>query len=294
MDTMATMGAGFGAATGPLPGITRIAHLSDAHMLDPRPSRTRSGWSMRVRFLSIGRPLDAAGRREKLRRSLETAQRVGAQHFVLSGDLTEIGAPGEYETLAEVLHDSGIDPERMTLVPGNHDMYSSADAWRWALQGPLAAFARTSAREPGPGKIVEIAGASLLPLDATFHQPVTRSAGWMPDEAIESIERHAADPALASKPLIVVQHHPPFLRKTSALHWLDGLVGASRMMTMLERFRHLWVLHGHLHAIVDRALGCGVSRIRGATAVVDDRDEARVRVYDVRDGRLEAAGLVVG
>ena len=77
MDTMATMGAGFGAATGPLPGITRIAHLSDAHMLDPRPSRTRSGWSMRVRFLSIGRPLDAAGRREKLRRSLETAQRVG-------------------------------------------------------------------------------------------------------------------------------------------------------------------------------------------------------------------------
>ena len=116
----------------------------------------------------------------------------------------------------------------------------------------------------------------------------------MPDEAIESIERHAADPALASKPLIVVQHHPPFLRKTSALHWLDGLVGASRMMTMLERFRHLWVLHGHLHAIVDRALGCGVSRIRGATAVVDDRDEARVRVYDVRDGRLEAAGLVVG
>jgi hypothetical protein len=66
------------------------------------------------------------------------------------------------------------------------------------------------------------------------------------------------------------------------------------MMVMLEKFRHLWVLHGHLHAIVDRALGCGVSRIRGATAVVDDRDEARVRVYDVRDGRLEASGLVVG
>jgi hypothetical protein len=43
-------------------GTTRIAHLSDAHMLDPRPSRTRSGWSMQTRFLSLGRPLDAAGR----------------------------------------------------------------------------------------------------------------------------------------------------------------------------------------------------------------------------------------
>jgi 3',5'-cyclic-AMP phosphodiesterase len=302
MDTLATTGATTGASMrpppgaklGPLPGITRIAHLSDSHILDPRPSRTRSGWSMRTRFLSIGRPLDAEGRREKLRRSLETAQRVGAEHFVLSGDLTEIGAPGEYEALAEVLHDSGIEPDRMTLVPGNHDVYSSADAWQWALQGPLAAFARTSAGEPGPGRIVEIAGARLLPLDATFHQPVTRSAGWMTDQAIESIERHAADTSLSRQPVVVVQHHPPFLRKTSALHWLDGLVGASRMMVLLERFRHLWVLHGHLHAIVDRALGCGVSRIRGATAVVDDRDEARVRVYDIRDGRLEAAGLVVG
>ena len=273
-------------------GKTRIAHLSDAHVLDPRPSRTRSGWSMRTRFLSIGRPLDAVGRRRKLQRSLDTAKRVGAQHFVLSGDLTEIGAPGEYETLAEVLHDSGIAPGRVTLVPGNHDLYSAADAWTWALGGPLAAFAATSAGEPG--KVVDVAGATLLPLDATFHQPVTRSAGCMPDAAIASIERRASDPAFARRPLIVIQHHPPFLRKTSALHWLDGLIGARRMMAMLEAFRHLFVLHGHLHATVDLALACGVSRIRGATAVVDDKDEARVRVYDVLDGRLEAAGLVVG
>jgi len=71
-------------------GITRIAHLSDAHMLDPRPSRTRAGWSMQTRFLSFGRPLDAEGRRRKFRRALDTAQRVGAHHFVLSGDLTEV------------------------------------------------------------------------------------------------------------------------------------------------------------------------------------------------------------
>jgi hypothetical protein len=129
-------------------GITRIVHLSDAHVLDPRPSRTRSGWSMQVRFLSIGRPLDAEGRRKKLARSLAAARRLRANHVVLSGDLTEIGSPGEYETLAEILHDSGIAPEQMTLVPGNHDMYSSPDGWRWALGGPLSAFARTSATRP--------------------------------------------------------------------------------------------------------------------------------------------------
>jgi 3',5'-cyclic-AMP phosphodiesterase len=101
-------------------GMTRIVHLSDAHVLDPRPSRTRSGW--RVRFLSFGRPLDAVGRQRKLRRALRTAKQVGAHHVVVSGDLTEIGAPGEFEALAETLLDSRISPDRITLVPGNHDL----------------------------------------------------------------------------------------------------------------------------------------------------------------------------
>jgi hypothetical protein len=66
-------------------------------------------------------------------------------------------------------------------------------------------------------------------------------------------------------------------------------------MHVLESFRHMFVLHGHLHAIVDRALSCGVSRILGATATVDDKEgEARVRLYDVRDDRLESAGLILG
>lgn len=273
-------------------GVTRIVHLSDAHMLDPRPSRTRSGWSMRVRFLSFGRPLDAVGRKRKLRGALRTARRIGAHHVVLSGDLTEIGTPGEFETMAEVLHDSGIPPERITLVPGNHDLYTSEDAWRWALEGPLSAFARTSAREPG--RMLEIGGATLMPIDATFHQPVTRSAGLMAPAILDAIEKRASDSAFRRRPLILVQHHPPFVRNTRAWHWIDGLIGARRTMALLEKFRHLFVLHGHLHAIVDRALTCGVRRIFGATAVVDDRHAPRVRVYDVCDGQMQAAGLVLG
>lgn len=246
---------------------------------------------MRVRFLSFGRPLDALARQRKLRRSLQTARRVGAHHVVISGDLTEIGGPGEFEALSECLHDSGIPAERITLVPGNHDLYTSAGAWRWALAGPLAAFARTSAS--APGKTVDVGGATLVPLDATFHQPVTRSAGVMTPCALDAVERLASDPALAQRPLVLVQHHPPFLRRSKTWQWVDGLIGAPRMMALLERFRHLFVVHGHLHAVVDRALDCGVHRIFGVTAVVDDM-APRVRVYDVRDGRVESAGLVVG
>ena len=58
---------------------TRIAHLSDVHMLDARPSRARSGYSMGHRFLSFGRPLDAVGRQRKLVHALSAARRVGRE-----------------------------------------------------------------------------------------------------------------------------------------------------------------------------------------------------------------------
>ncbi|HEY3818969.1 MAG TPA: metallophosphoesterase [Polyangiaceae bacterium] len=273
-------------------GARRIAHLSDVHMLDARPSRARSGYSMGHRFLSFGRPLDAVGRRNKLVHALSAARRVGADHVVVSGDLTEIGAPGEFECLGEALHESGIAPERITLVPGNHDLYTSADAWTRAMVGPLAAFRETSAAEPG--RIVECAGVRFMPLDVARLQPLTRSAGWMEDDVLEVVQQRAADPGLSDRPLVVVQHHPPFVRTTQAWQWVDGLIGAARLMSILETFRHLFVLHGHLHAAANRVLGCGVARVLGATAIVDDKDAPRIRLYDVRDGQLQAAGLVTG
>ncbi len=271
---------------------TRIAHLSDVHMLDARPSRARSGHSMGHRFLSFGRPLDAVGRRRKLAHALSAARRVGADHVVISGDLTEIGAPGEFECLAETLYESGIAPERITLVPVNHDLYTSPDAWSEALAGPLAAYRHTSAQEPG--RVVQCAGVSFVPLDVARHQPLTRSAGWMEDSMLDTVMRRATDPGLSDRPMVLVQHHPPFVRATQAWQWVDGLIGAARLMSILEAFRHVFVLHGHLHSAVSRVLSCGMARVLGATAIVDDKDAPRVRLYDVRDGRLEVAGLVTG
>ena len=79
------------------------------------------------------------------------------------------------------------------------------------------------------------------------------------------------------------------------MHWIDGLVGAARMMQVMEAFRNLFVLHGHLHHIIDQALSCGIPRIfQGDGGGRFDQDAPRVRLYDVRDRSAPApAGLVV-
>jgi len=273
--------------------VTRIAHLSDVHMLPTRPGWARAYHDLSVRFLSLGRPVDEHDRVRKLRRGLAAAQRSGADHFVISGDLTEVGRTAEFETFAEVLHESQIDPDRVTLVPGNHDAYAAPDGWKQALAGPLAAFRRGAAEQPG--KVVEARGVTFLPVDVACHQAITRSAGELTSEVAEALEGRMADPALAHQPMVLVQHHPPFAHASRAYQWIDGLRGWSRLMDLITRFSDVHVLHGHLHHVVDRIIGLGRSRIFGAPATVDDRTEiARVRIYDVRGGILESQGILEG
>jgi 3',5'-cyclic AMP phosphodiesterase CpdA len=289
----------------PATTVQRIAHISDVHLLDGRDA-----YDFRCRFVSIHRPLDAASRAKKFMSALRAALRSGAHHVVLSGDLTEMGSPTEYEHLGELLHASGIDPDEVTLVPGNHDAYTAEDGWRRALAGPLRAFARGSAE--APGKIVERGGLVLLPIDVTVHQTVARSGGELTAAAIEALEARFSDRALADKAVVVVQHHPPFGNPRSPWHFIDGLAGYARMLTAMVRYPHVQLLHGHSHRIADRAVSLprapapaigdrlrsvaesvrALPRVFSASATVDDEPgRPRVRLYDLRDGRLEAVGL---
>ncbi len=267
-------------------GMTRIAHLSDTHILEPRPASCRAGYGLDVRFVSLGRSLDAKARSRNLTRSLVVADRAGADHFVLSGDLTETGTEAQFEAFAHALDESKIAPERITLVPGNHDAYGSAEAWRRALEGPLAPYALTSALRPG--HVVDRGSLVLLPVDVACHQPVTRSAGELTAAAADALERVLADPAFSARPVVIVQHHPPYSR--GPWQWIDGLRGWARLMALLDRLPHVHVLHGHLHRAVNAVVRFGRDRIFGAPAVVDETGP-RVRFYDVRDGAVSSAGF---
>jgi 3',5'-cyclic AMP phosphodiesterase CpdA len=271
--------------------LTRIAHLSDVHILDEtRSDRVRArSYDLSTHFVSIGRPLDPVERRKKLKNGLAAAKRAGAHHFVISGDLTEMGTKAQYDVLAETLHESAVEPWRITLVPGNHDSYDSPTAWREAIDGVLRPWAPTSARNAGA--VVDIGSVCILPIDVACHQPVTRSSGLIDEAAVDALERRIADTAFRHKPIVLVQHHPPFER-SALMQWIDGLRGWGRLMHLIERFPAVHTLHGHLHQVVSRVVGLGRERIFGAPAIVDDPvDRPRVRLYDIHGTALESVGF---
>jgi 3',5'-cyclic AMP phosphodiesterase CpdA len=202
----------------------------------------------------------------------------------VSGDLTEMGEPEEFEAFAEALALSGFSSENVTLIPGNHDRYGPPDAWTKALAGPLAPYRRNAAdAASGQGvRRTDLGDVRLVALDVTRPQPFTRSAGFFEGATFDALAKLLADEAILCAPLVVVQHHPPYSRGPF-MQWLDGLAGWECEASLFERVPNAQVLHGHIHRDEERSL-CGRSkRILGVAALVDSG--ANVRLYEAtRDG----------
>lgn len=261
--------------------MTTIAHLTDLHILGD-DTHGRDAWSgFRLRFLSAGRPLDAAERRQRLLRGLATARRLDVDHIVITGDLTEEGTDAQFEALAEVLSESGIDPQNLTLVPGNHDAYHDPLAWDRALEGPLRAFAVTS----GVGAKTVLDEAVIVPVSTAIAQHYARAAGWADENDLDVAERTARDTGLRERAVVVAQHHPPVASALPVWQWINDLQNHRVVRGLLAEHASMHVLCGHSHKRNDWALpGEERERIFCGDAVVED--DLAIRLYEAGDGCL--------
>ena len=265
--------------------MTLLAHLSDLHLLERGHERRRGLARQRLALLSAGAPLDAERRIRQAVFALQTALRLGAEHVLVTGDLTEDGDRAQFEVLAEVLQRSGVSPEDITLVPGNHDGYSERDAFSRALEGPLRAYRGTSA----PGAHTLLSAAVVVPVSTVIEgQWFTRSAGFIGCADLHRIRRFASRPDLRDRAVVVAQHHPVTQRALPPIDWLDGLQNAGELRDLLLERTRVHVLHGHVHREQTRRL-CGRSdaQVFAASAVRNnDGDRLVVRMYRAESGRL--------
>jgi len=265
----------------------RIAHLSDLHLLEPHVERRSLCDRIRLGYLSLLRRIDAEARVRRAKRALARASEQGFDHLVISGDLTEDGGAAQFEELARVLSESGIDPYKITLVPGNHDAYSDPQELRRAFQGPLRPYSSSSAGDAG--KVIDLGDVVLLPVSTAVHQHWASSWGHIDHAGFEQLERRASDPGIGKHAVVVVQHHAPMRHPIAAMQWVEGLRVYGQLLALLSKVRGVQVLHGHLHRAMTRVLEMGgISRIFGAPAVVED-EAPRVRFYETRHGVIVPA-----
>lgn len=266
--------------------MTILAHLTDLHMLERDHHKRRGLSRTRLQFLSTGAALDAEARLQRATRMLQLAQRGGADHILLTGDLTEDGVDSQFEMLAEALHASGVEPERVTLLPGNHDAYVDFTAFDRALAGPLQAFRATS-RE---GARTVLPGAVVVPISTTIEgQWFTRSRGAIRGDDVSRIRRVASDRMSRDRAVVVAQHHPPSHHPLFAVEWFDGVDNVDAMRDLLHERSRVHVLHGHTHRRSTKHLsGREHAQIFCAASVRDQHDttELSLRFYKAEAGAL--------
>jgi 3',5'-cyclic AMP phosphodiesterase CpdA len=227
-----------------------LAHVSDVH-LSPLPG-------VALRHLNVKRGLGYINWQRQRRRThhratldLVIADMLAHKpdHIAVTGDLINLGLPVEYEAARSWLHEVGT-PEHVTVVPGNHDIYSALrgdpGVKRWADYMRADAFgakfaAQRSARFPFVRRVGPIA---LIGLNSAVETPPFVAAGEVGKAQLDALDKLL--PQLEAERLIrvVLIHHPPLPSQAPPRRALRDAAALSAILA--ARGAEL-VLHGHNH-----------------------------------------------
>jgi 3',5'-cyclic-AMP phosphodiesterase len=270
-----------------------IAHITDIHLVEHDHAARRFTERVRLAYLNTGRSIDTHGRSQRLLQALRAA--AGCDHIVLTGDLTEDGAPTQFELLAEVLSEARVSPERVTLVAGNHDLYTAPDAFERALRGPLRAYAGTSR----VGVPIDLGTALLLPIATAVPQPLPLSYGALRPEQALRIGALASDRYVRQRPLIVAQHHHPLGYRNPIWNLIDGIENARGFAELLGAHEQLYVIHGHTHERSSTTIRRGrAPQVHSGAAIFDSGRNVRLYhaacsgLHSVEAARLAQPGAI--
>jgi Icc protein len=273
----------------------RLGHLSDLHLSDRR-RYPRNGFSAR----DCDRHSTALGQR--LLRDLATA---AVDHLVVTGDLTLSSEASEFERAAALLR-PWSERGRLTVVPGNHDVWT-AEAVRTSrflrllgadgrgMRRPSPAFPRAVVASP---EVTLVALDSARPGDPPYETPGRLGAGQI-QACRELVREHAKE----GRAVVLALHHhlvlPPERIPSDANVSRMPLADADQLVRMVADLRIAAVLHGHRHCAfrVDLPGAAGPTPVLCAGSATRVADEpvrrARAYVYDIDRGGLRAVQAIV-
>lgn len=278
----------------------RIAHVSDTHVLSMRGVEWRK-LLLNKRFTGQANTFLRRGRvhRREYLLAVLAAAAAGADHVVVTGDITNLALESEYHE-ARALLDGVARSVEVTVVPGNHDIYLPSvhrerrfpHHFRTFLQSDLPELALDL--PTGPYPCVKLRGpAAIIALSSGVPRPPFVAAGYLGDAQRAALTRVLAHPEVARRTPVILVHHPPVDSRSRLARLRDGLVDAASLRETLAPVARGLLLFGHLHVRVRCVLrtATGTLDVVGASGAALDHPDPAVRagfnLYQVDDdGRV--------
>ena len=226
-----------------------IAHLTDVH-LGPIAGFKPRYWNLKrlTGYINWQRKRRDAYQREVLDRLMQDLQAQRPDHIAVTGDLANIGLPQELINAQRWLESVGA-PHQVTVIPGNHDIYSgmrgdpgtlrwqaymSSDAQGAELAGKAAAF-----------PFVRMLGrVALIGLNSATETAPLMAWGRVGRAQLDRVARVLDRLGQEDVFRLVLIHHPPLPGQASRTR---GLRDAAALEQVLTRHGAELVIHGHNH-----------------------------------------------
>ena len=248
------------AGAGTAPPAVAFAHLSDLHLSAPSALTGREWLSKRaLSLLSWQRKRRHEHRPEVLAALRADLAADPPEQILISGDLTQLGQPGECTQGRRWLEALG-SPERIGLVPGNHDCLIAAP-WAATLGQwqPWLAGDATPATDPAPFPSLRRRGAvAFVGLSSAVPTAPLRATGRLGAAQLDRFEELLTQTGRLGLFRVVYLHHSPV---PGADRWRKRLVDAPALAAVIARSGAELVLHGHHHRSRDAWLDGPLGRI---------------------------------
>lgn len=287
----------------------RLGHISDLHVLALAGVPLRAWASKRVTGLAnlaLGRRgAHAIAIAEALPAALSAA---GVHHVLCTGDLTNLSLDAEFERAAAIIAAIG-GPDRVTLIPGNHDVYTRGalklrrfEEWfaPW-LSAPGAdeatlAATRASGRAHYPvvrdlSPFVRVYG-----LSSALPAPPLMAWGEIGAEQLRRLlQLRATEPTTVRQRIVLLHHN---LHRRSPSHERTAqLRDRPALAQTLREIGATLILHGHTHApqqhhLRDDGRPTGIPVLGCGSSTWNRPERGQMAHFNILD--VQADGLIAG
>ncbi len=222
-----------------------LAHLSDPHLPMPKARAVDLLGKRATGYFNWWRNRVQLHRPEALAGIVADIKAQKPDHIALTGDLVNISLPDEFARASRWLATLGT-PDRVTVIPGNHDVYV-ATQWRESL-GQWGAYIAGDGQPPATDFKVfptlrRRGPVALVGLNSGVPKPPLLATGSLGDTQIAAAEKLLADLGREGLCRVVMIHHPPLTTESR----FKRLTDAAAFQAMIRRVGCEIVLHGHNH-----------------------------------------------